>query len=330
MQNPARIVEISTAYWQSATLMAAIQLRIPSLIGEGSLSARQLANQAECDETALLALLEGLCSLDLLTRNGDSFSNAEITKVFLVDASPTYMGSALLYNADVYPKWASLAETIKSGKPVHSPNEYLGDTETQTRNFVYGMHHRALSVGRAVINLIDLKSVKTLLDVGGGPGTYSALLAAKYPSLSATVADLPPVIAHARNIVSSMSGGERVNCIDFDYYQDRLEGSYDAILISGVLHREQPDGVRSILSKATTALNPGGILYISDVMVNDERTGPLFSTMFSINMRVLANHGRAHSVKEQSAYLNELGLTVTTVNQLPAPIHYTIIRAEKA
>ena len=55
MQNPARIVEISTAYWQSATLMAAIQLRIPSLIGESALSARQLATEAKCDETALLA-----------------------------------------------------------------------------------------------------------------------------------------------------------------------------------------------------------------------------------------------------------------------------------
>ena len=192
------------------------------------------------------------------------------------------------------------------------------------------MHHRALSVGRSVVNLIDLESVKTLLDVGGGPGTYSALLAAKYPTLTATVADLPPVIAHANDIVASMNGGERVKCIGFDYYQDELEGSYDAILISGVLHREQPDGVKNILRKATAALNPGGILYISDVMVNDERTGPLFSTMFSINMRVLANHGRSHSVREQSGYLEELGLKVTAVNQLPAPIHYTIIRAEKA
>jgi predicted O-methyltransferase YrrM len=329
MQNPARIVEISTAYWQSATLMAAIQLRIPTLIGSNPISAKALATRAACDETALTALLEGLCSLDLISRTDDLFENTEMSMTFLVEGAPSYMGSALLYNADVYPKWASLSETIKTGRPVHSPNEYLGDTETQTRNFVYGMHHRALSVGRAVVGMVDLTGIKTLCDIGGGPGTYSALLANQYPDLNATVADLPAVVAHARDIVATLPGGDRVDCIDFDYYQDDLISTYDAILISGVLHREQPDGVRALLSKACDALNPGGCLYISDVMVNDERTGPLFPTMFSINMRVLANHGRAHSVKEQQMYLEELGLSVTTVTRLPAPIHYTIIRAEK-
>jgi predicted O-methyltransferase YrrM len=329
MQNPARIVEIATAYWQSATLMAAIQLRIPTHIGTQQISAQSLAASAGCDETALTALLEGLCSLEIISRDGDLFANTEMSTAFLVEGSPSFMGSALLYNADVYPKWASLSETIKTGKPVHSPGEYLGDTETQTRNFVYGMHHRALSVGRALVGVLNLDGARTLCDVGGGPGTYSALLADKYPELNATVADLPAVIAHAKNIVQSMPGGQRVECTNFDYYNDELTGTYDAVLISGVLHREQPDGVRNILSKAAAALEPGGVLYISDVMVNDERTGPLFPTMFSINMRVLADHGRAHSVKEQQTYLEELGLTVTAVNRLPAPIHYTIIRAEK-
>ena len=173
-----------------------------------------------------------------------------MSTTFLVEGAPSYMGSALLYNADVYPKWASLSETIKTGRPVHSPNEYLGDTETQTRNFVYGMHHRALSVGRAVVGMVDLTGIKTLCDIGGGPGTYSALLASQYPDLKATVADLPPVVAHARDIVATLPGGDRVDCIDFDYYQDNLTSTYDAILISGVLHREQPDGVRALLAKA--------------------------------------------------------------------------------
>ena len=168
MQNPARIVEISTAYWQSATLMAAVQLRIPTLIGTDRISAQDLAIRAACDETALTALLEGLCSLEILSRTDKLFENTAMATSFLVEGSPSYMGSALLYNADVYPKWASLSETIKTGRPVHSPNEYLGDTETQTRNFVYGMHHRALSVGRAVVGVVDLTGVDTLCDVGGG------------------------------------------------------------------------------------------------------------------------------------------------------------------
>ena len=74
---------------------------------------------------------------------------------------------------------------------------------------------------------------------------------------------------------------------------------------------------------------PGGVLYVSDVMLDDDRAGPLFGTMFALNMRVLAHDGRCHSVAEQSAWLAEAGFEVTGVTRLPAPIHYTVIRAER-
>jgi len=96
-----------------------------------------------------------------------------------------------------------------------------------------------------------------------------------------------------------------------------------------VLHREQPDGVRAIFAKVAAATEPGAVLYISDVMLDDDRAGPLFATMFALNMRVLAHDGRCHSVAEQRAWLGEVGFEVTEVRRLPAPIHYTVIRAEK-
>ena len=191
------------------------------------------------------------------------------------------------------------------------------------------MHHRALSVGRAVVDAIDLTNRQRLCDIGGGPGTYSALLANQYPELHATVMDLPAVANIATQIVKTVHPDGRVDCVPFDYYEDQIQERYDAMLISGVLHREQKDGVEKLLAKACEALEPGGVLYISDVMVNDERTGPVFATMFSINMRVLAHDGRAHSVKEQSEILERFGLQTVSVVTLPAPIHYTIIKAVK-
>ncbi|MCA9538046.1 MAG: methyltransferase domain-containing protein, partial [Myxococcales bacterium] len=164
---------------------------------------------------------------------------------------------------------------------------------------------------------------------GGGPGTYSALLAQANPELSAEVLDLPGVVAIAREIVGSMGVGDRVTCSPFDYYRDTLAGQYDAALISGVLHREQPAQVQAILANVARVVEPGGVLYISDVMLDDDRVGPVFAAMFALNMRVLAHDGRCHSVAEQRAWLDEVGCKVTDVTHLPAPIHYTVIRAEK-
>jgi 3-hydroxy-5-methyl-1-naphthoate 3-O-methyltransferase len=327
--SPGPLIQTATAYWGSATLIAAIRLEIFTHIEKGAQTAASLASALEADVAAVDALLSACASLDLLEKEGDSFTNTPLAQTYLVDGQPGYLGPALLYNGDVYPLWGQLDAVVKRGHADKTPDQYLGDDEARTRNFVYGMHHRALGVGRAVAQGIDLSGRSRLADIGGGPGTYSALLTDAHPGLTSDVLDLPGVVAIAAQIVSSMGASERVSCVPFDYYNDTLTGSYDAVLISGVLHREQPEGVRALLKKASDALTPGGVLYISDVMLDDDRAGPLFGTMFALNMRVLAHDGRCHSVGEQTQWLSEVGLEVVSTARLPAPIHYTIIRAEK-
>ena len=328
--DPTPLIELATAYWGSATLIAAVRLRIATHLSQGALPAAEVARLAGSDPVATENLLAGLVSLGLARKTADgAFENSASADAFLVEGRPSFLGPALLYNGDVFPLWARLDSVVRTGHVSQSPDAYLGDDPERTRNFVQGMHFRALGVGRAVGAVIDLTGRQRLADIGGGPGTYSALLAQKTPGLHSEVLDLPGVVAIARDIVASMGCADRVTCTAFDYYKDTLPGRYDALLISGVLHREQPDGVRALLAKAAAAAEPGAVIYLSDVMMDDDRTGPLFAAMFALNMRVLAHDGRCHSVAEQSAWLAEAGFEVTNVYRLPAPIHYSVIRAEK-
>ncbi|MGC6418838.1 MAG: methyltransferase [Bradymonadia bacterium] len=327
--NPRPLIELATAYWGSATLIAASELGLFTALAEGPATSNEVAAQLGLDPIATDALLAGCVSLELVRKNGDSFTNEPLADTFLVEGKPGYLGPALSYNGDVYPLWGNLARVIQEGCPPRSPDAYLGADDHKTRNFVYGMHHRALGVGRAVAQHLDFSGCRHLADIGGGPGTYSALLSSQYPELRATVLDLPAVVEIADVIVESMGASERVNCQPFDYYKDTLKIDYDSALISGVLHREQPEGAAALIAKAAAGLAPGGVIYISDVMLNDARTGPLFGTMFALNMRVLAHDGRCHSVAEQTEWLAAVDCEVTAVHQLPPPINYTIIRAEK-
>ena len=325
--NPAPLIELATAYWGSATLIAAVRLDVFTALAEAPATADEAAVRLGTEAVATDALLAGLVSLGLLEKRDTRYANAPLADTFLVAGRPGFLGPALRYNGDVYPLWGELDDVVRQGKARRPPDAYLGDDEARTRNFVYGMHHRALGVGRAVAERIDFTGRARLADVGGGPGTYAALLTQKTPGLQATVLDLPGVVAIAEEVVGEMGAADRVTCAAFDYYADDLPGRYDAALVSGVLHREQPAQVRSILSRIAAALEPDGVLYISDVMLDDERTGPLFGTMFALNMRVLAHDGRCHSVAEQTQWLEEVGFTVTEVSRLPPPIHYTLLRA---
>jgi hypothetical protein len=328
--DPTSLIELATAYWGSATLIAAVRLKVPTALASKPLTAPEVAAAIGADPIATDALLAGLVALNLAQKvDPEHFGNTPTADAFLVEGRPGYLGPALLYNGDVYPLWARLDAVVRTGHVTSAPDAYLGDDAERTRNFVYGMHHRALGVGRAVAACIDLSGRRSLADVGGGPGTYSALLTEKTPGLHAEVLDLPGVVAIAREIVAGLSASDRVTCTPFDYYADALPGRYDAALISGVLHREQPDGVRAMFAKVAAATEPGAVLYVSDVMLDDDRAGPLFATMFALNMRVLAHDGRCHSVAEQRRWLAEVGFEVTDVRRLPAPINYTVLRAEK-
>ncbi|MEE2757002.1 MAG: methyltransferase [Myxococcota bacterium] len=327
--NPSRLIELATAYWGSATLIAASNLNIFTTLADGPMTAKQMADSLELDLHASDALLTGCVGLDLLSKDGENYVNTPMAEAFLVTGRPGYLGPALAYNGDVFKLWGSLADVVKQGTASQAPEQYLGNDASRTRNFVYGMHHRALGIGQAVASAIDLSGCRHLADVGGGPGTYSGLLTAKHPDLKATVLDLPAVVDIAGEIVASMGASSSVSCQAFDYYTDPMMTNYDAALISGVLHREQSDGAEALITKVAENLDDGGTLYISDVMLDDTRTGPLFGTMFALNMRVLAHNGRCHSVAEQTEWLANAGCTVTQVTQLPAPIHYTVIRAEK-
>ena len=61
----------------------------------------------------------------------------------------------------------------------------------------------------ALVELVDLSGRRRMIDVGGGPGTYSALLAGRYPDLHSRVLDLPGVLEIAREIIASMGVADR-------------------------------------------------------------------------------------------------------------------------
>ncbi|MAD60620.1 MAG: hypothetical protein CMH49_03760 [Myxococcales bacterium] len=328
--DPAPLVSMATAYWNSATLIAAVKLGVFDVLAQGAQPLENIARTLKCDEIATDALLTALLALNLLEREDGQYSNTALSATYLVSGQAQSLGGALLYNADVYPLWGQLSEVIQQGDSVKDPHAYLGGDQGKTRRFVYGMHHRALGVGRAVSALIDLSAVSYLADIGGGPGTYSALLTQKYPTLKADVLDLPAVVEVAQNIMQEMGAQGQVDCLPYDYYQDSLApNKYDGALISGVLHREQPEQVKAMFKSVAQALPIGSPLWISDVMLNDDRSGPLFGAMFALNMRVLAHDGRCHSVTEQSSWLQELGFEIIDTHHLPPPINYTLIHAQK-
>lgn len=328
--NPAGIMGLSTAYWGSQVLLAANRLGVFDALAGGTDSASGIAARLGLDVRATRLLLNACVALGLCEMDTDArYANSRASQVFLASGSAASLANAIRYSDDLYATWGELANAVRSGKPAKPAATYLGEDESQTRHFVYGMHNRALGVGRALTGLVNLAGRQRLLDIGGGPGTYAALLTERFPGLQADVLELPGVAAVAREILADMGAAERVRMLDGDYHSSDFGSGYDAVLMSGMFHRETEGNCRALIERARGCLVDNGILVVSDVFVDANRTGPEFATLFGLNMFLTAPDGGVHADADVADWLSGAGFSEVECRSFPPPMPHRIVTGYK-
>jgi predicted O-methyltransferase YrrM len=328
--DPSGIMALSTAYWGSQTLLTANRLQLFDVLEDNPVSAAELSARVELDARAAELLLNACVALGLCRKTGDEYSNSDSSATFLVSSSPAYIGNAIRYSDDLYSTWGELEQATRSGTPPKRAEEYLGENDEQTRHFVYGMHNRAMAIGRALTGMVDLSGRKKMLDVGGGPGTYSALLTERFPELQADVLELEGVAAIARQILQESGADERVTMIDGDYHTSNFGTGYDVVLMSGMFHRETDENCQALIKKAHTCLDPGGLLVINDVFADAGGTGPEFAALFGLNMMLTAPDGGVHADEDVATWMRDAGFEQLQRSAFPPPMPHRIVSGSKA
>jgi SAM-dependent methyltransferase len=296
----------------------------------GEADAKTVAGSCGLDFRGARLLLDACVAVGLLTKKGNIYQNSPETAACLVPGSPADLSGAIRYNRDVYGAWGRLREMVKTGQPAEDPGLHLGEDPERTRTFVLAMHGRALGIGRAVIPHLRLAGRQRLLDVGGGPGTYSMLIAGAFSQIECTVLDLPPIVRMADELVERSGLRDRVRTLAGDYHTTAFPGGYDVVIFFGVLHQEEPDAVRDLLCRAHSALVQGGEVYVLDMMTDATRARPKFSALFALNMALTTRHGWVFSDDELRTWLTEAGFRDFNRLPLPPPMPHWLASATKA
>lgn len=330
MADPSRIVEIACAFYDSCVLFAACDVGVfAALAGRGPSDGPALAGELGLDERAARLLLDACVAVGLLEKEDGRYRNSPESEAFLAPGAPADLSGALRYNRRVYSVWAGLAEFARTGRPVERPELHLGEDRERTREFVAAMHNRALGIGRAVVPLLDLTGCRRLLDVGGGPGTYSALIARANPQIACIVLDLPPVLEVAAELIEEQGMTGRVELLPGDYHVTEFPAGNDAVIFFGVLHQETPEAIAGLLEKACAALAPGGRLYVMDMFTDSTRAAPKFSALFAVNMALTTEHGWVFSADDVRGWMEGAGLEEFSVRPLPPPMPHWLAAARK-
>ncbi len=311
--NPGKILEIAGRYWETCALHAAVKLDIFTIIGDSRVTAGTIAEKAGTDIDAVSRLLDVLTATGFLVKADDMYENTEGAQAFLSRNAPGYIGYIIMHHHHLMESWSKLDKAVKAGKPVCQRKSF--SDEEWRENFLMGMYNMASNLAPKIASSLDLTGCRHLLDLGAGPGTYAIHFCLFNPNLKATVYDFATTRPFAEKLIANFGLSHRIDFHEGNYLEENIDGQYDAAWLSHVLHSESPSECREIIKKTVSALTSKGLIIVHDFLLNDAKDGPLFPALFSLNMLLNTNGGRAYSEKEIFGMLQEAG--VEKIQRIP-------------
>ncbi|NDH60661.1 MAG: methyltransferase domain-containing protein [Alphaproteobacteria bacterium] len=311
--DTTRLQKMAQAYWESAALMAAVELEVFTAIAHGQDTIASVAKAVGISERNAERLLTVLVAMTLLTRDGDRFANAADVERFLVKDSDRYAGPWILFTK---PRWAAFGElSTRLRKPEENRlGAYVDFTVEDARRYHAATYSIGMGAARLFSRSVDLKGRKLLLDLGGGSGAYSIVATQTFPGLKAILLDLPPVAVVAKEYIAANNADDRVTTLPGDFTRTEFPQGVDVVVMASNLPQYEPDLIRLVVGKAFAALVPGGEMHLIGETLHDDRRGPLSAALWGLNEAIQHSTGLAHTESEVKGYLQGAGFAGVAVH----------------
>ncbi len=314
---PEELAQMFRAYQPSRILLSAVELDLFTAIGDGA-TAAEVAERRDLDRRATTVLLDALAALELLVKKGDRYSNSDVTARHLDDRSPESERLAQMHSVHQWEVWSTLTDCVRQGGRV-GEGTHAGMAPAWTEAFIAAMARNASARAPQVAEAVGVEGVTRVLDVGGGPASYSIALARANPNLRAVVVDKAEVLEIARRHIQTAGMLDRIDTIAGNIASDALGTGFDLALVSNICHMFSPEHNVDLLKRCAAALVDGGRLVIQDFVLNDDRTSPPVSALFAINMLVATPEGNSYSESDYRAWMEEAGFTDIHRRPLASP-----------
>lgn len=287
-------------------LLTALDLDLFTAMGARAWTIPALAKQLHVSERGLDILCRNLASAGVLVRQQQTYRNGPVAATTLNADSADYRRGYINLMREQWTDWGKLTESVRSGHPVLDDTHR--DDAAYRREFSWAMHHRSVDVAPGVAAQVDLKGVNTLLDLGGGPGTYALEFLRRNAMLHATVADRAAALDVAREIAGSVKHGRRLSYMPLDFLKEDIPDRYDVIWFSNVLHIYSAEENQRLFQKMASALNPGGRVLIQDAfLVDPDGLWPQETNLFAVTMLLFTEAGNTYSVRDTTTWLQKCG-----------------------
>jgi O-methyltransferase domain/Dimerisation domain len=305
----------------------------------------ELAERLGFNRRATDVLLSMLTALGLLMLRDGRHELADVTRTYLSPQSPYYWGP-LLRRLGVLPQQhAALigalratddrAATIEAApaKNRQSPDDpsdawqrgHIDRAQAEVVTRLMHCHSLPASVGAARNG--NWQGVSRLLDVGGGSGCFAIAIAQHSPSIRCTVMELPSVCDVARRYIADGGVADRVDTVSIDMFREPWPRGYDGMFFSNIFHDWDVETNLFLARRAYEALPPGGRIFLHEMLLAEDGSGPVTTASFSMLM-LLGTQGRQYSFSELRQILTSAGFD--DVDSCATYGYYSVVSGRKA
>ncbi|HXZ88684.1 MAG TPA: methyltransferase [Candidatus Binataceae bacterium] len=316
-----RLAGLAGGHAEARAIQIALKLGLFEALKDGECEASALAHALGCDSRATMLLANALAALEILSLTGKKYALTASSRRMLIESSPEYLGGMILFDGALWEIWGRLEQSIRSGEPARAPDMYQSHPE-ETARFIRAMDSLVRARGDAVYTAkhLDLGFAHSIVDLGGGPGTYLVEFLRVNPQARGAIYDLPATLEVARRIIGEHAPWalERIELRAVDYREAELPGPADVVFMSNIIHSEDEATNAALVGKCFRVLSPDGLLVIKDHIMNPELTEPAAGAIFSLYL-LLTTRGRDYSFSEVSEWLRAAGFRDVHHDPLPTP-----------
>lgn len=321
-------------YRQTALIALACETGIMDSIASGCSTAEQLAIEGGWSTSAVVRILRGFALLGLIeytppeTEGQTSFlCLTELGKLLTTRSGGPERFYSLLSHDQYVKGWMSISAALTETDTPFQEAFGMSVWELRRADSVAGdLFNSWLSKQTSdhiepIIQAIDLKGCKKVVDVGGGTGALLAALLQLHPTLSGILADQAEVVQSVNTSQMRESIGKRFESVAINFFEsESVPSACDAYLLKSVLHDWADEDCGRILRAVAKVMHPGSKLFIVERLIPDNPEADPSTIWLDLHMLCITG-GKERTQREYAEILSSSGLSLARVIKTESPFY---------
>jgi hypothetical protein len=327
---PFALLELTQGSMITQAVYAAAKLGIADTLGDGPLTAAEIAERVDANPEATYRLLRLLASYSVFAERADGrFELTPMADALRADAPMSMRRIALLMGHPIHwEDWSHLADSVQTGEASlpkvrgMSAWEFFESNPEYAGVFFQGMSNLSDLETEPVAAGYDYSRFHKIVDVGGGRGNLLAAVLQKAADAKG-VLFAPASAADAQELLEQSGVADRCT-IENGFFLDSVPAGGDAYILKHIVHDWPEEQAVKILRNARDAMGPKGTLLLVEFVLG-EGNEPHIGKLVDLWLMLLVG-GKERTRAQYSELLAKAGFRLTQVVETASAI--SIVEAQ--